>query len=787
MRKLDDKAVSVLLGFILVMMISMLALSIAQTTLVPDICKQAEADHIDTLTSEILRANQITTTPFDLKLDMGVKYPRYPFLFIPPTTTSTLSSETFPVEIRYTEILPNGSSVNRTMSLLSKRIVITPNYFYYPKTSLIVENTAIFKGTDRGFIAVTDQRAFKKTVNFVILNTTFTSLSTASPLDLVFVPVSVGGDVLAEDITISFESVYPEYWNRTLTQLGYKVDISGNNVTVKIDERTSLAISTYYVFSGVSVSSQQAMQLMETLKPVPHRIVKINPLDRYELKLGETIILGAKVLDEYNNPVEGVEVSVDVEGGIGVVSPSKAYTDESGAVHVVFSAKNSSSGKVVFTCEECKDVKTVEYAIDVVSTVAAAGNVSINLWSDPPENEDGYSNKTIYAKVLGNGEPLPGYEVVFATNSSNAVLSKTKATTDYNGIATTEVSQKVTGKNWYRVYGYAGSAVDKIDVLLNTTLSSPDIHVLKIYVENQLDTKLEGYQVRIVIKDPDILSKIQSDGSDIRLFERLVDDPYNETGGKLPYWIESITQDELAIWTKLDLGSEENKTIFMYFNKTGVSSESNGDAVFEFFDDFEGNSLNTSKWDTNIKDKMNKNSKYYRISNGYIKMRSNRDNIWIASKDPISKPFVVEARGKLSHVDEDIDLLIYYASEKTVYRDVSPGTLVFRYDGQKDSDKPSEQKSITYYVKGENPYVLGGKVGSTDWQRLICTVEDTARFWDSYFKQEIELIDMPSYSTGYIHIAGDTDDNKRYAYLDYILVRKYAEKDPKVTIGELLQ
>jgi len=59
----------------------------------------------------------------------------------------------------------------------------------------------------------------------------------------------------------------------------------------------------------------------------------------------------------------------------------------------------------------------------------------------------------------------------------------------------------------------------------------------------------------------------------------------------LPYWHEGTDYT----WTKLDLQEGDNE-IYVYYGSSTATDESNGDDVFEFFDDFEGTELDTTKW-----------------------------------------------------------------------------------------------------------------------------------------------------------------------------------------------
>jgi len=68
----------------------------------------------------------------------------------------------------------------------------------------------------------------------------------------------------------------------------------------------------------------------------------------------------------------------------------------------------------------------------------------------------------------------------------------------------------------------------------------------------------------------------------------------------LDFWVQEVTgvtPNRLAsIWVEVtaDLGSDVN--IFCYYGKSGASNVSSGDDTFIFFDDFEGDSLDTNKW-----------------------------------------------------------------------------------------------------------------------------------------------------------------------------------------------
>ena len=116
-----------------------------------------------------------------------------------------------------------------------------------------------------------------------------------------------------------------------------------------------------------------------------------------------------------------------------------------------------------------------------------------------------------------------------------------------------------------------------------------------ITITEQSGNTLTDYQVRLEIDTATLISegKMNEDCSDVRFTYE------NSTGEyEIPYWIESgCNSANTIIWIKVpEIPANGETTIYMYYGNPSATSESNGDAVFEFFDDFEGTSLDTNKW-----------------------------------------------------------------------------------------------------------------------------------------------------------------------------------------------
>ncbi len=108
-----------------------------------------------------------------------------------------------------------------------------------------------------------------------------------------------------------------------------------------------------------------------------------------------------------------------------------------------------------------------------------------------------------------------------------------------------------------------------------------------VTIGNTGDT-LMNYQVAInVTYDSDM----QSDFDDIRFID-------NDDTTELSYWLQEKVDSEWAyFWVKIpSIPALDTKDIYMYYDNPVETSKSDGDNTFLFFDDFLGDTLNTTKW-----------------------------------------------------------------------------------------------------------------------------------------------------------------------------------------------
>jgi len=152
-------------------------------------------------------------------------------------------------------------------------------------------------------------------------------------------------------------------------------------------------------------------------------------------------------------------------------------------------------------------------------------------------------------------------------------------------------------------------------------------------------TPVADYQIMIELDNDNFdYSKADPEGDDIRF--------YDTGDNKLSYWIETWDNTGTSIiWVKVPTSG--TSTIYMYYGNPSATSESNGDNVFDFFDDF-NDGVWTDKWDEIQSDE----SSYVTENGGTIKLVSSGPDSgptyyeYIDSKTSFEVPFIYETRFK---------------------------------------------------------------------------------------------------------------------------------------------
>ena len=281
---------------------------------------------------------------------------------------------------------------------------------------------------------------------------------------------------------------------------------------------------------------------------------------------------------------------------------------------------------------------------------------------------------------------------------------------------------------------------------------------------------LTGYQVLINLSGNNFLVEANESGADIRFV-----DVY---GTVLNYWIEEYNHSakEAWIWVKVpEIPANQTVALQMYWGNPMATSMSDGDATFEFFDDFEGTSLDTWKWCEKGEGLVSINSSVIHTV-GKKAIFSNWDIDTIFSR-------IIEVKGKLrsAHKD-DVEIGFGYVDSSSLWHGDRKGEWITAMgwdykaitiaDGLGGEDCFTSNTSselwnysgyYTYYIKFESNHV---RVEKDDV--LILDLNASWNQTNSNLPVLIvfdHLSDLPNYDE----------------YVDWVRVRKYAPLEPAVS------
>ena len=114
-----------------------------------------------------------------------------------------------------------------------------------------------------------------------------------------------------------------------------------------------------------------------------------------------------------------------------------------------------------------------------------------------------------------------------------------------------------------------------------------------VEITNPNSYDLLDFQVLIILTADNFdFSKANADGSDIRF-------TLSDGTTLIPHWIEEWdSANQIAkIWVKVpSIPAGGSTTVLLWCGNPDATDASDGDSVFLFFDDFDGTSIDTSKW-----------------------------------------------------------------------------------------------------------------------------------------------------------------------------------------------
>jgi hypothetical protein len=207
-----------------------------------------------------------------------------------------------------------------------------------------------------------------------------------------------------------------------------------------------------------------------------------------------------------------------------------------------------------------------------------------------------------------------------------------------------------------------------------------------VYVDNSFSsTSLTNFQIIIRLNTAYLISqgKMRPDCGDIRVTD--------SSGNLLPIWIDPDTKNmwNTKIYVKVpSIPAGSVVTLYLFYGNPGVTDVSDGNSVFDFFDDFSGTTLDENKW--TAARWTGTGSWSVTVGNGYVEINSGSGTrAGIVSKTAFALPFIVEGRWRYVSGDEmwtgitqtnggsGNDLVEHGYNEQ--YRSPGDSSIVYRY------------------------------------------------------------------------------------------------------------
>jgi len=225
-------------------------------------------------------------------------------------------------------------------------------------------------------------------------------------------------------------------------------------------------------------------------------------------------------------------------------------------------------------------------------TSSSAGTTISALWisdsitSDFPNFNGTLDEVRVYNRALTHAEIIVLYNATraefgccgddyYADNFYNGTLGSTSYFCHNGGFVNEEIDDNAGlcayyNNNW-------------IEAASNDWHNATFAYRKPIIVNENSYNNLYDYEINITLDTATLVtaSKMQADCDDIRF--------YTTNGTKLNYWIESgCNTASTSVWVKVQfIPYNASITFYAYYGNSTVNSESNGSAVFHFFDDFE--------------------------------------------------------------------------------------------------------------------------------------------------------------------------------------------------------
>ncbi|MBI5359086.1 MAG: DUF2341 domain-containing protein [Planctomycetes bacterium] len=279
-----------------------------------------------------------------------------------------------------------------------------------------------------------------------------------------------------------------------------------------------------------------------------------------------------------------------------------------------------------------------------------------------------------------------------------------------------------------------------------------------ITLNNTSGSTLTNYQMKITAGysaggDFNLGSACRTDFADIRFGDA--------TGKTYPCWKETFTLAGTAVfWVKVpSIATGATTVICIYYGNSSAGNANNGDAVFEFFDDFNGIYLDSNKWSQSTPNGDGNIS----VQNGFMRIRSVNGYAGLSSNStnyPLTGNILIERRLQLT------------TTTNVSYRQrFGMGGIGGTPDyGAFDSEQ-------IYWGAWSGSFATTAVL-----QKMIHRISGTSFYWSlGAYSNTATVTATPPYTIGTTTGDGGSNSYSGDVSADWIIARKYASPEPVVS------
>lgn len=394
----EERAVSPVLGGILMFGLAMSLLILTQVSVVPAANQQLEFEHNQGVQADFERFGSATTrvagsgATETVDVDLGVRYPNRFFLVNPGPASGSLSSDAATVVIENVtstnpETAEYYASLGNDVTYQTTRLVYEPNYRQYanaPRT--LYENGVVFNEYDGDVTLVTSRTPIVSDgdITLVIFDgdvdeqttgiTSLTLQAASAPAERIAV-TGDGDPITLRVATLVPESDWQEYADGENAVILHKyVDADGdprtpNEVVLRLDDTRDYTLRV----ARVTLNGNAATD-------APAYVTTVGSYAS-SVPANTSMTYTVEVRDAQNNPITGGEVTATVDGGARFSNGNtqiNASIDEDGHASVTVTGITNALGTVTVDVGRDTDVdgdlsdedahKYVTYTFELVTT-----------------------------------------------------------------------------------------------------------------------------------------------------------------------------------------------------------------------------------------------------------------------------------------------------------------------------------------------------------------------------------------------------------------------------------